>query len=176
MGLPKQLWKFRIPLKWASFVLLLLGLYALQTTPGLFAIFGVKPVPILALAVCLSMYEGTFASAMFSMVAGFLWDISSDKLFGFNGVIFLCCGVLISLLCIYYLHTKLINSLLFCTAVLILQGLLDYLFNYALWNLEGSWILLVSHILPTAAYTVAITPLIFLLVRRMERYFADPAR
>ena len=55
MGLPKQLWKFRVPLKWVSFVLLLLGLYALQTTPGLFSVFGIKPVPVLALAVCVSM-------------------------------------------------------------------------------------------------------------------------
>ncbi len=176
MGLPKQLWKFRVPLKWVSFVLLLLGLYALQTTPGLFSVFGIKPVPILALAVCVSMYEGVVSSAMFAMTAGFLWDISSDKLFGFNGVILLCCGMMISLLCIYYLHTKMINSVLFCTAALVIQGLLDYLFNYALWNLEGSWILLVQHILPTAVYTVAITPLVFLLVRRMERCFSEADR
>ena len=57
-----------------------------------------------------------------------------------------------------------------------IQGLLDYLFNYALWNLEGSWILLVQHILPTAVYTVAITPLVFLLVRRMERCFSEADR
>ena len=163
-------------LKWALYSVLLLLFYVLQTTPGLFQIFGAKPVLILALAVCVSMYEGVMASAMFSMAAGLLWDISSDKLFGFNGLIFLCCGLMISLLCIYYLRTKLWNSLLFCGVTLVVQGLLDYVFYYAIWNLENTHLILLRVILSNAAYTLAVTPLVFLLVRLIENRFTQTPR
>lgn len=163
-------------LKWVLYSVLLLLFYALQTTPGLFQIFGAKPVLILSLAVCVSMYEGVMSSAMFSMVAGLLWDISSDKLFGFNGLIFLCCGLMISLLCIYFLHTKLWNSLLFCGVTLLLQGLLDYAFYYAMWNLDHSYLILTRTILPNAAYTLAVTPLVFLLIRQVENHFTEAPR
>lgn len=168
--------KLRPALKWVIFSLLLLLLYALQTTPGLFEILGTKPVLILAFAIAVSMYEGVMSSAMFCMVAGFLWDISSDKVFGFNAVILLCCGLMTSLFCIYYLHTKVLNSLLFSSVTLLLQGGLDYLFDYALWNLEGAWVMLLHNILPTAAYTLVVTPLFYYLVRWIEHKLSNTAR
>lgn len=171
-----KLEKMRPALKWITFSLLLLVLYALQTTPGLFEIFGTKPVLVLALAVAVSMYEGVLSGSLFSMVAGLLWDISSDKVFGFNGAILLSCGLFISLLCIYYLHTRLLNALLFCTVTLLIQGLLDYVFDYALWNLDNTWMILVNNILPTAAYTLAVMPLAFYLVRFIERKLSIATR
>ena len=110
------------------------------------------------------------------MTAGLLWDISSDKLFGFNGVILLFYGLIVALLCIYYLHTKVLNALVFCVGLLLIQGVLDYGFYYAIWNLDSSWIILVQHILPTAAYTVLVTPLLFYLVRFVERKLNENAR
>lgn len=171
-----KLERLRPAMKWGLYSGLLLLLYALQTTPGLFSIFGTKPVLVLGLAVAVSMYEGVLPSAFFCMTTGFLWDISSDKVFGFNAVILLVCGLFISLLCIYYLHTRLLNALLFCAVTLCLQGLLDYVFDYALWNLEGAWIVLVHNILPTAAYTLAVMPLFYFLVRTIERRFSMAAR
>lgn len=158
-------------LKWVVYSLLLVLFYALQTTPGLFQIFGVKPVWIVALAVSVAMFENVLPSAFFAMTAGLLWDISSGKLFGFNGMVLLICGMFISLLCIYYLHSKLVNSLLFAACAALLQGLLDYLFYYALWGYDGAWISLVQNILPTALYTVAATAPVFLLIRWLSRRF-----
>lgn len=168
--------KLRPALKWLIFALLLLVCYILQTTPGLFEVFHTKPVLIVSLAVCVSMYEGVMSSAFFCMTAGLLWDISSDKLFGFNGVILLFYGLIVALLCIYYLHTKVLNALVFCVGLLLIQGVLDYGFYYAIWNLDSSWIIWVQHILPTAAYTVLVTPLLFYLVRFVERKLNENAR
>lgn len=160
--------KWKPLLKWSLFSFLLLLFYVLQTTPGLFQIVWSKPIWIVSLTVCVSMYENVMGSAFFAMTAGLLWDISSDKLFGFNGVILLTCGLFISLLCIYYLHTKIVNSMMFCAITMLLQGLLDYLFYYAIWGYDNAWMILVQHILPNVAYTLVITPLVFLLVRRIE--------
>lgn len=158
---------FRPVVKWFLYSLLLLLCYILQTIPGLFEIFGIKPVLIAGAAFCVSMYEGPMVSAVYSMTAGLLWDISSDKLFGFNGIIFLIFGLFISLICIYYLHTKLLNSLMFCGAAMISQGFLDYLFYYSVWNYDNVSIMLVRHILPTIAYTLAVIPVFYFLVRRI---------
>lgn len=168
--------KWKVLLKWFLFALLLLLFYALQTTPGFLQIAWSKPVWVVSLAVCVSMYEGVMGSAFFAMAAGLLWDISSDKLFGFNGLILLGCGLFISLLCIYYLHTKMLNSLLFCSVAMLLQGLLDYLFYYAIWGYPNAWMILVQHILPTVAYTVLVTPLLFLLVRFLEEKLSATPR
>ena len=156
-------------LKWCVYALLLLLFYTLQTTPGLFQIAHAKPVLIAALAVCVAMYENVIPAACFSMAAGFLWDISSDKLFGFNALIFLVCGMFISLICIYYLHTKLVNALLFCLVAMLLQSGMDYLFYYAMWGYSSAWLAYVGRILPTLAYTVVATIPIFFLVRSVER-------
>ncbi|WMJ21863.1 rod shape-determining protein MreD [Paludicola sp. MB14-C6] len=155
--------KLRPYLKWASYYAALIILYVLQTTPRLFQIFETKPVFILALAVAVSMFEEVMPSAVFCMITGLLWDVSSDKLLGFNAIILLICGVFISLICIYYLHTKIANALMFCSAVALLQGLIDYLFYYAAWNHSNSYMVLVLDILPTALYTViSMVPIYFL--------------
>ena len=52
-------------LKWSSYVLLIIIAYVLQTTTSLFVIFGVKPLLLVPLAVCIAMFEGEFAGAIF---------------------------------------------------------------------------------------------------------------
>lgn len=168
--------KFKPYLKWAIYYIALIVLYAFQTTPHLFEIFSVKPVLIVSLAICISMFESVMPSAIFSMIAGLLWDMSSDKLMGFNGIIIMMCGVFISLFCVYYLHTKLINSIVFCTIVMTLQGLLDYFLYYAIWNYSNTYIILVNEILPTILYTViSIIPLFF-MIRSISYKFNTIAR
>lgn len=92
----KQESKLRPILKWLCYAGLLLLAYLLQTMPGFLTFFSAKPVWVAAVAVCVSMYEDVLPSAVFCAIAGLLWDISSDRLFGFNGVILLVCGVAVS--------------------------------------------------------------------------------
>ena len=160
-----QMVKLRPYLKWSCYYLLLLFLNAIQTTPHLFEIFSIKPVLIVPLVVCVCMFESVMPSAVFSMIAGLVWDVSSDKILGFNGIILIVCGVFISLLCIYYFHTKVMNSIAFCAIVMIFQGLLNYLFYFAIWQYSGSYVVLISDILPTALYTVITTVPIFFAIK-----------
>lgn len=160
--------KLRPYLKWAIYYSLLLVFYVLQTTPHLFEIFSIKPVFIVPLAICVCMFEDVMPSAVFCIISGLLWDISSDKLLGFNAIILLTFGVLISLLCIYYLHTKLFNSLGFCAVVMAVQGGINYLFYFAIWDYSNSYLILLSNILPTIAYTLAVSIPIFYLIRKIS--------
>lgn len=168
--------KFAPFFKWGIYSLILFLFYILQTMPGLFSLWGVKPVLVFSLVVTVSMFEDVLPSAIFGTVAGLLWDISSDKLFGFNGLIFLLICMTVSLICIYYLRSKLLNSLMFVAAAAIFQGLIEYVFYYVLWGYADAYKILLLHILPTALYTTAVTPLVFLLVRRTASKFAATER
>ncbi len=158
-------------LKWSLYFLILLIVYSWQTTPRLFQILGIKPILIVPLIVAISMYEKVIESASIGMVAGFLWDISSDKLFGFNAIILFLISITISLICIYYLQTKLFNFVLFCTLALFIQGGLDYFFYYRIWQYENSQLVFTYSILPTIIYTIIISPIFFLLVRDITNFF-----
>lgn len=157
--------------KWGLYYLILLVLYALQTNPRLFTIYGVKPVLLVAMVACVCVFEDVLPSGVFAMVAGLLWDISSDKLLGFNAIIFLMCGIMISLLCIYYLHAKLINTIVFCGIIMAIQSLLNYVFYFAIWQYENSQLMLIRIIIPTAIYTLIPVIPLFFLVRKISYRF-----
>lgn len=160
--------KWHTALRWLAYYGLLLLFYCLQTTPGFFSIAGIKPVFVLPLAVCVCMFEEVIPAACFSMTAGFLWDISSDQLFGFNALIFFCCGAAISLLCIYYFHSKMPNSLLFGAAVLLIQNGMDLVFGYLMWGVQGSGMIFLTQMLPTTGYTMLFFPPVFYLIRKVS--------
>ena len=48
---------------------------------------------------------------------------------------------------------------------MVVQGLFDWLFYYVIWGYADAYLVLLRYILPTALYTTAVTPLLFLLVR-----------
>lgn len=162
--------------KWGIYYLLLLLFFALQTTPNLLEIFGIKPILIVPLMVSVCMFEGIMKSAVFSMVTGLLWDVSSDKLLGFNGIILLCFGTIVVLLCVYYLHTKLLNSIIFCALVLLFEGLLDYVFHFAMWNIPHAITVFTTSILPTMTYSVLFAVPSYFLVRQISQQFNDVTR
>lgn len=48
-----------------------------RSTPGLFSLWGIKPVWVLPLAVVLSAYEGEYIGALYGMLAGLLWELAA---------------------------------------------------------------------------------------------------
>lgn len=163
--------KRRPIIKWGIYYLLLLILFVMQTTPKFLEFFSFKPIFILPICICVCMFEDVLPSAIFCIITGLLWDLSANKLFGFNAIILMACGIFISLLCIYYLHTKLTNSILFAAVVLIVQGLLDYLFYYLIWNYNSTHLILLKHILPNAVFTIIIGVPIYYIILNVSKRF-----
>lgn len=160
--------KWRPYIKWTLYYLILVLLLALQTTPSFLSIAGIKPVLLVPFVVSVCMFEEIVPSAVFSMVAGLLWDVTSQKLLGFNALILLCLGMFVSMICIHYLHTKLINAAAFCAVVMLVQGLLDYLFHFGVWGVEGASNVLLWNILPTAGYTLIFIVGFYYLVKAIS--------
>lgn len=158
-------------IKYIVYFLLLILLYALQTTPRFLEIMGAKPVFVVPFAVCIALFENEMVSAIYGMLAGMLWDMSSNTLFGFNALILLCCCVTVSLFVMYLMRTKLLNALFFVGVIMVVQGLLHYVFYYLIWQYENSYIVLVRHILPSALFTVIMTIPVYFLVRTIATKF-----
>ena len=80
----KRIW---ISIKYFLYLLILIVLYAMQTTAGFFSFFGVRPIWVLPFAVAISMCEDVVSAAVFGSLSGLLCDLGSQALFGFNGLL-----------------------------------------------------------------------------------------
>lgn len=161
-----------LALKYTVYALCVAALFVLQSIPGMFSIFGVKPNLVAAAAIAIALYEDEFIGGIYGAFCGVLCDFGGFTIFGFNAIIFLISGVACGLLIIYMLRPTWVNySLLLCGAMLT-RGLLDYLLNFLMWGYDDSHTLLLTRVLPSVAYTVAAGPLVYLLYGYLHRVFA----
>src|SRR5699024_4789730 len=119
---------------YACYGMLLLVLYTLQTTPGLFVIAGIKPNLVIPAALTIAMLEGEFLGGIYGAFAGLLCDLNGPALFGFYAILLLTAGVLAGLAFLYLLQPRLTNFILLTACVLLVCGLLEYLFYYEMWD------------------------------------------
>ena len=74
------------------YTLLMLCCYILQETPGLLEFFGVRLMLIIAMVVCIAMFEGEFFGGIYGLFAGILCDTAAFHFFGIASVLFLILG------------------------------------------------------------------------------------
>ncbi len=162
-------------IKWSLYAVILIILYALQTTPHFLEIGKIKPFLMLPLAVCISLYESEIGSGVFGLITGFLWDFSSGKIFGFYGIVIMICCVTITLLSMYLVRVNIINAVLTVTAVCLILSAWDFVFYYLIWGYENVmlsfWQLILSSL-----YTVFFAPFFYLVVRRITCNYSDTVR
>jgi len=154
-------------MRYIAYVMVFFGLYLLQSTPGLLAVFGIKPNLLLAAAVCFAMVEGEFVGGLYGALAGALIDLANDGIFGFHALLLCVLCTLVGLGVIYLLQLSSGNALLLTAAVLLLCELLHYYFRYSIWNYDGSWRILLEDTLPGCLYTLILTPLLFYGIRHL---------
>lgn len=157
--------------KHALHVLLLLLLYVLQTVPGLFVLFGVKPILVIPAAIALAMFEGEFAGGIYGALAGLLCDTGGFSLFGFNGFITAICCMAAGLLVFHLMRCNLLSCMLFVLVTLFLRGSIEYFFSFGMWNYENALSLYTRFTLPTVLYSALAAPFSFWMVRGIHRRF-----
>lgn len=158
-------------LKYLIDVMVILALFVMQNTPGMMEIAGLRPSFLLSAAVFFSMYEGEFAGAILAMVCGLFWDFGTGGLTGSNAILFLILGVGIGLLTTHFLRCTLGTALMLCSGATMIQTMVNFTFTYLIWNQAKSWMFLLTKLLPAALYSIALSPLIFLLIRFVFKKF-----
>lgn len=159
--------------KYTIYGLFMLALYILQTTPGFLSVFGLKPNLVLPVAMAVAVCEGEFPGGIFGAAAGVLCDFGAVSLFGFQGAVLLACCTAAGLLTVYLLRPTMVNFILLLAASLLIHGMLIYLLSFYMWDYEDVGLVLTHRILPGIVYTLLLSPLFFLVVRRLHERFEE---
>ena len=161
-------------LKWTAYGLLILLVTLLQATEGLIPpIFGVRPLLVVPLTVCIAMFVGPTGGAAAGIACGILWDLYGARLLGFNALLLLVTGCLCGLLITLLMRNNLLTALLLSAAALLFVGMMNWLCYTVLLAEPEPGFVLVRRILPSLAYSFALTPLLyggtFLTARILKR-------
>lgn len=157
-------------LKWAAYGLLLIFTAIVQSLPQFPpAVFGVRPLLMVPVTVGIAMFEGPFEGALAGAAGGLLWDLFADRLLGFNALLLLALCCFCGLMSQLYIRNNLLSTALATAAVLIVRGAVDWFFYDVLFQ-PTEWLYSLLHlVLPSMAYTMAVTPLIFWGVSAVSR-------
>lgn len=157
-------------------VLFILIVAMIQNTAHMFpTIFGARAFLLIPVVVCISMFEKNISSTLYGAFAGLLWDISSGASSGFNTIILLListtCGFLIN----YLMRNNMVTATLLTSFALILYNFIYWMAFVFPVDKEGCVYLLLRFYLPSCAYSLALMPPIYILIRhflkRLRRKF-----
>jgi rod shape-determining protein mreD len=160
-------------LKWTAYGLLLLGTAILQMAPRVFPpVFGARPLLLVPVIISIAMFEGPIGGAAAGIAGGLLWDLYADRLFGFNALFLMAIGCACGLLVRLLIRNNLLSALLLFAGGLLVQGLMDWFFNYVLLLKDNPLFVLVRLTLPDMGYTLVVSPALYgltLLVAKILR-------
>lgn len=151
--------------KWLIFLLMAVVLLSLQTAPGLFVAFGVKPVFIIPFAVCFSIFFEEKEAAVMGLFCGAIWDAMSSQIFGFSSLVLMICCIIISLASTYFIREHVLNAVFMTAGTLLIYYSVEFLFRYVIWGYKDIQTIFFHQTLPVGIYTLIITPIIYYLCR-----------
>ena len=137
-----------------------------QNVPWLPGLWGARALPLLPLAVAIAVLDQEDPAILFAALAGLLWDICVPG-FPWNAIYLTAAAFACAMLMRYVLNhnwlTVSLLSLLTAAGHLLLRWFLDTR------GLDGALHALLRHTLPNLAYTLALAPLCYALVRLIVR-------
>lgn len=160
----------RTLIKWLLYAAILVFSYSLMRS-GAFR--GWQPVFLLPLPIAVAMRERELPACVFSLFCGLYADCAYGFVFGFSAFWLILCGLLASLLARNLVQPNLFNFLWLTAGTVVLEFSMDYLFRAVLWDLPNRGVLLTDSILPTAAATLLLSPLVYIPVKRIGRRFGE---
>lgn len=155
-------------IRWILYLLLLALCYIYMTT----APFGLRvPLLLIPAAMCMSMFEEPFDSALIGCLAGMLLDTAQGTLLGLNGIIMLWCCLTSSLLFHFFMRRHIVNIIMLNAAAVIGQGLIHYFFFYAIWEYDPAGKIFTREVLPVTVYTIIAVLPFFFVIRFLSKRF-----
>ena len=140
-------------LKFFVYALIVFAAYIIQTTPGLFEFYGIKPILVLPACICIAVFEGEFAGGLFGFFFGLFCDSTSEMVFGFNALVFLVFCVAAGLATIYIFRRSTMNVMLLCLGAIFLRSGLEFCFNFVLFEYENLEPFFYTQIAPQIVFT-----------------------
>ena len=156
-----------------SLALILLVLAILQNTDGFFPqIFGVRALLLIPAVVCIAMFERDMAGMFFGLFAGALWDMNASGA-SFNALYLLAVGFICGSLINTIMRNNIITAFLLSMVFIPVYIVGYWFFRYIVGGLDMAGFMFVRYYLPSIAYTAVFLPLMFILVRSIEKYYVE---
>ena len=153
--------------------LILLGISVIQNTDGLFPQpFGVRALLLIPAVVCMSMFERDICGMLFGLFAGALWDVFSSGA-SFNALFLLTIGFICGTLINTIMRNNVVTASILGFTASLLYSLLYWAFNFPLAGLDRPAFMLLRYYLPGVLYTTLFIPLVFIIVRNVEKKFTE---
>ncbi len=163
----------KLILRRGSLALILLGLSVLQNTDGFFPqIFGVRALLLIPAVICIAMFERDVAGMFFGLFAGALWDMHASGA-SFNALFLLTVGFICGTLINTIMRNNIVTAFLLTVIFVPLYEVGYWFFHYIAGGLDMAWFMLLRYYLPGIAYTVVLLPVMFILVRAVEKIFVE---
>lgn len=163
----------KLILRRGSLALILLGLSVLQNTDGFFPqIFGVRALLLIPAVICIAMFERDIAGMFFGLFAGALWDMHASGA-SFNALFLLTVGFICGTLINTIMRNNIVTAFLLTVIFVPLYEVGYWFFHYIAGGLDMAWFMLLRYYLPGIAYTVVLLPVMFILVRAVEKIFVE---
>ncbi len=158
-------------LPWLLYGLSTLLVLLLQTAPRIFpTVSFARPFPLVAFVICTAVLGGARAGAAVGVFSGILWGVFSFRLFGFDALLLMLCGLAAGLLVEWFLRANFYTALLLSSSGVLLYVLLEWFFCYAIFRKENLSEILFKVLLPNGLYTLVTIPLTYLLCYLIARF------
>ncbi len=151
--------------------LIILTLSVMQNTDGFFPqIFGIRALPLIPAVVCIAMFERDIPGMLFGLFAGALWDIFASGN-NFNALFLLTVGFLCGTLINTVMRNNVVTASLLSAVFILIYSIGYWLFHFVFAGIDSAAHMLARYYLPGAAYTLIFAPIIFIIIRAVEKKY-----
>lgn len=159
--------------RYAVYGVIILLAHILQNILTIFPeIVSVRPVLLISVAVCISMFEGEVVGAVAGLLSGALWDTLTVTADGYNAVYLMIacafCGVMLRI----FMRNNIITFIMMNTGITMLYFLTYVLFFITARGIDGGAGMLLRYYLPMTIYSLVLTPFVYWLIRAVNRKFS----
>lgn len=152
-------------LKWVLYSVILCFSYAFMMTPGLFELGDTRPLIVLPMIICVSVFEGELSGGIFAIFAGILWSSGVTMFWGFHPLILYFCAVLCGVVTSIYLQENLPSTMLVAGVAIAIYLGASFFVNYAIWNYGNAGEIFKRNYVPTFFFTWAVTPIYYFMIK-----------
>ena len=159
------------------YILIIAVAAIIQNTKGLtIEIGGARCFLLLPVTIMLSMGEDEGFAGILGLIGGLFWDLNSAVHLGFNAA-FMCiscfgCAALV----IYIIRNTFISNFVFSTLSAFVYAFLYWLCFIIIKGVHGAELSLFSFYLPSAVYTMIITPFVWIIINPIKKALDKPIK
>ncbi len=150
--------------------LILAVCYFLQITPGVMPeILGTLPMLVIAVVVCIAMFEKDLAGTLFGLAGGLLLDLNSLQAPGFNAMLLMVIGCASGLMVSNLMKNTLSTALLLTGGAALAYNIIYWAVFYLFKGVERAGYYFIRYEIIDVVYTMVLAIPVYLIIRRFMK-------